>query len=308
MHKSSVLFRAFVFALALSCAGQFEASTAETDLIDSLKTIPVNGVELHYLERGTGTPLVLIHGGLGDYREWSAQLPRMSSRYRVIAYSRRYNFPNATREISPDHSALVEAADLAGLIDGLKLGQVHLVGYSYGAFTALLYAVQRPEHLRSLTLAEPPVLKWLPALPGGQIELDRFMQTLWQPAAKAFRRGEPEAALRVACDYFCGKGCYDQMPQEARAALSDNIREWKALTTSRDAFPPLDRELVRKLDVPVLLLTGEKTLAPLRLINAELGRLLPKANRVTIPNATHDMWIQDPQACGTAVMDFLSKH
>jgi pimeloyl-ACP methyl ester carboxylesterase len=258
VHTSSVLFRALVLVLLLSRAGQFEVFSAETDIIGSLKTIPVNGVELHYLERGSGTPLVLIHGGLGDCREWSAQLPQMSSRYQVIAYSRRYNFPNDNRGISPDHSALVEAADLAGLIDGLKLGQVHLVGYSYGALTALFYAVQHPEHVRSLTLAEPPVLKWLPDISGGQIELDRFMQTLWKPAAAAFRRGEPETALRIACDYFSGKGSYGQWPQEARPAFSDNFREWKALTTSRDAFPPLDRELVRKLDLPVLLLTGEK--------------------------------------------------
>ena len=57
----------------------------------------------------------------------------------MIAYSRRYNYPNNNAEI-PDHSAIVEARDLAALLDALKLERVHIVGYSYGALTALFFA------------------------------------------------------------------------------------------------------------------------------------------------------------------------
>src|SRR5205807_10289625 len=74
-----------------------------------IKNVRVNGVELHYLEKGSGIPVVLIHGGLGDYREWNPQIERISSHYPVIAYSRRYNYPNNNAENSPDHSACIEA-------------------------------------------------------------------------------------------------------------------------------------------------------------------------------------------------------
>ena len=50
-----------------------------------IKNVRVNGVELHYLEKGSGIPVVLIHGGLGDYREWNSQIGRIGSHYRVIA-------------------------------------------------------------------------------------------------------------------------------------------------------------------------------------------------------------------------------
>jgi len=273
-----------------------------------LKNVRVNGVELHYLENGSGAPVVLIHGGLGDYREWNSQIGRISSHYRVIAYSRRYNYPNNNVEILPDHSAIVEARDLAALLDALKLERVHIVGYSYGALTALFFAAEHPERVRSLTLAEPPILGWLNQIPGGQTELDRFMQTMWRPAGEAFQKGEPERALRIACDYFSGKGSFDQVPAEFRQSLVDNIREWKALTTSRDAFPPLSRDVVRNLKFPILLLTGEKTLAPLRMINDALNHLLPNAEQVTVPGATHDMWLEDPERCGQATVNFLAKH
>jgi pimeloyl-ACP methyl ester carboxylesterase len=273
-----------------------------------IKNVRVNGVELHYLEIGSGMPVVLIHGGLADYREWNPQIERISSHYRVIAYSRRYNYPNNNAEVPPDHSAIVEARDLAALLDALKLERVHIVGYSYGALTALFFATEHPERVRSLTMAEPPILRWLSEIPGGQTELDKFMQTMWRPAGEAFRRDDSEAALRITCDYFSGKGSYDQLPTGFKQSLIDNIREWKALTTSRDAFPMLSRDTVAGLKLPILLITGEKTLAPLRMINDALNHLLPNAKEVTIPGATHDMWLEEPESCGQATVDFLAKH
>ena len=288
--------------------GQLAAHEAEVDRFSaSLKIAAVNGVELHYFQSGSGVPVVLIHGGLGDYREWSAQIEPFSQHYRVLDYSRRYNYPNDNPE-RPNHSAIVEAMDLVALLDALKLERVHLVGYSYGALTALFFATQHPERLRSLTLAEPAIMKWLPEIPGGQAELDKFMRTMWRPAGEACRKEQPETALRIACDYFAGKDSYDRFPPEARRMLMSNIREWKALTISQEPFPMLDRELVRGLKVPTLLITGEKTLTPLRMIIEELSRVLPAAERVTIPGATHDMWLQEPEACGKATLDFLGRH
>ena len=127
---------------------------------------------------------------------------------RAIASSRTaaaHNYPNHNEPISPDHSAIIEAEDLAALIDLLKLERVDIVGYSYGAFTALCYATRHPERVRNLVLAEPPVLKWLRDIAGGNVELDRFMNAIWQPAAAAFRNNDPQAALRVTCDYFSGE-------------------------------------------------------------------------------------------------------
>jgi pimeloyl-ACP methyl ester carboxylesterase len=200
----------FVLCGLFLSLGQLGA--AESDRFSALlKIVAVNGVQLHYLESGSGVPVVLVHGGLGDYREWDTQIGSFSQHYRVVDYSRRYNYPNDNPE-TPDHSAIVEAKDLAALLDALKLERVHLVGYSYGALTALFFATQYPERLRSLTLAEPPVFKWLPQIPGGQAELDKFMTTMWKPAGEAFRKDEPETALRITCDYLTGKRLLRQAP------------------------------------------------------------------------------------------------
>ena len=53
-----------------------------------------DGIRLHYEERGHGAPIVFVHGSLSDYAYWQQQIEPFSVNYRVIAYSRRYNFPN----------------------------------------------------------------------------------------------------------------------------------------------------------------------------------------------------------------------
>jgi len=92
----------------------------------------VGDVELHYLELGQGPPVILLHGGQADYRAWPSLIEALAPRYRVISYSRRYHWPNANPLTVTNHSALVDADDLAGLIAALRLGAVHLVGTSSG--------------------------------------------------------------------------------------------------------------------------------------------------------------------------------
>jgi len=64
---------------------------------------------------------------------------------------------------------------------------------------------------------------------------------------------------------------------------------------------------VKRLNVATLLITGEKTLTPLRMIVEELSRVMPAAERVTIPGATHEMWEEEPEACGKPTLSFLEK-
>jgi non-heme chloroperoxidase len=272
-----------------------------------LQKVVVNGAELHYLEQGQGDPLVLIHGGLADYREWDLQMERFAQSHRVIAYSRRYNYPNQNREIQADHSALVEAEDLAAFLGALDLDQSDIVGYSYGAFTALILALDHPQLVHALVLVEPPVLRWAVDLPGGDAVFAEFMSSFWEPVGVAFRQEDKEQALRLSVNFFAGADILDELPAEVRQAFEDNLHDWEALTTSSDAFPMIAKEQVQQMQIPTLLLTAGKTMSIHQLVNDELECLLPQGTRVTIPDATHEMWTQQPEACGAAVLKFLEE-
>src|SRR5207245_1852200 len=125
----------------------------------------VTGAELRFVERGAGIPVVLVHGSLGTLENWGPQIDAFATRFRVIAYSRRYHWPNAAQPDGQGYSLSLHADDLIGLIEALGLERVHLVASSYGAYVALLVTLRRPDLVRSLVLAEPPLLPWLGRTP-----------------------------------------------------------------------------------------------------------------------------------------------
>ena len=134
------------------------------------------------------------------------------------------------------------------------------------------------------------------------------MDNLWRPAGEAFRRGDKEQALRLTVKYFAGEGVFDQVPEAQREYWKGNLREWQALTTSRDAFPALSREDVKRIKAPALMLSGEQTLAIHKFVDRELQPLLLNVEKVVISNASHDMWSEQPDVCRQAALGFLAKH
>ena len=270
--------------------------------------IRVNGVELHYIEQGQGEPLILLHGGAGDYRSWEPQMKVLSPQFRVISYSRRYNYPNNNPLTAKYHSAFTEADDLAAFIRKLGLGRVHLIGTSIGAFTALVLAVKHPEMVRSLVLAEPPVHQWVKDTPNGAAAYNEFMTTIWTPATEAFKTGDDQGAMRILVDGFAGKGRFDNLPPEGRAAAMQNSRFFKANTLSSDPFKNLSKAKVARLRIPILIITGENTIKIHKLVNEELARVLPKAEQATIPKAGHGSPRENAQAFNEAVLKFLANH
>jgi len=269
--------------------------------------IHVRGIELHYIEQGQGEPLILLHGGQGDYRSWEPQMKVLFPKYRVISYSRRYNYPNNNPLTAKYHSAYTEADDLAAFIRKLKLGPVHLVGTSIGAFTALVLAVKHPEMVRSLVLAEPPVHQWVRDTPDGAAAYKDFMTNILEPARAAFKAGDDKKAMKFFVDGIIGTGRFDRLPPEGLAAVMQNSRFFKANTLSSDPFPNLSKERVKRLLIPTLIITGENTIKIHKLVNEELARLLPKAKQAIIPKAGHGSPRENPEAFNEAMLKFLAR-
>ena len=283
--------------LALLAAAAIAAPPEPTKII-------VNGVELHYISAGAGEPVILLHGGQGDYRSWEPQMAALSRYYRVISYSRRYNFPNHNPQTATNHSVLVEAADLAALIKALHLKHANLVGTSMGAATALTLAIEHPNMVRSLVLAEPPLLAWAKHFQNGALYED-FMRRIHDPARDAFAAGNDEAAMRFFVDGFAMPGRFDKLAPEARLGVMQNAGFFRMMTRSQDPYPDLPRAQLRGLRLPVLVITGEKTVEIHRRIDEELSKAIPRARSATIPNAGHGSPRENPGAFTEVVENFL---
>ncbi|MCJ2115670.1 hypothetical protein MKK65_03510 [Methylobacterium sp. J-001] len=73
----------------------------------------MQGYPLAYQEAGSGEPIVLVHGSLGDYRIWYAQVPVLSKQYRVLSLSLRHYYPERWDGVGEDFSISQHAADVA---------------------------------------------------------------------------------------------------------------------------------------------------------------------------------------------------
>lgn len=122
--------------------------------------ITVGDLDVHYEERGSGTPVVLVHGNWGCTAWWEPVLERVPAGRRAIAYDLRGRGETTGPEGDGSFTSL--AADLERFTAALGLERFHLIGHSLGTAVAAQYGLEHPGQLRSLSLVSPA---WVDGMP-----------------------------------------------------------------------------------------------------------------------------------------------
>lgn len=297
-----------VESLSVSAAASHGSDEPSSAAASPIKTLPVEGTTLHYVARGSGPLLLLVHGSMGELSDWDADASALSSKSRVIAYSRRFHHPNAPPKLGQPYSMQQHAADLAALIRA-NGGQANVVAHSYGAYTSLYMALHYPDLVRTLVLAEPPILPWLTQSPEGRAALERFQGAALIPARNAFLRGDMVDGMRQFINGVSGHAVFDQLPAQAKADIMRAAPEMRAeLTTSPSVYmPAISCSQVHRFNHPVLIITGENSPAFFHIIAERLRRCLPHAEAVSIKGVSHG-GIISPPAFTAIVQGFLRRH
>ncbi len=155
------------------------------------KYAAVNGINLYYEIHGTGTPLIMLHGGFGTFEMFAALSPALARDHRVIGVDL----------YGHGHTALTDrpmrfedmADDIAGLIQHLGLEKADVLGYSLGGAVALQTAIRHPERVNKLVLISAPFKRagWHPEMQVGMASLTpEFM--LGTPLHDAYRSVAPK--------------------------------------------------------------------------------------------------------------------
>lgn len=200
-------------------------------------SLDINNTSLKYVEDGSGEPLVLVHGSASDYRTWHYQRDEFGQQFRVIAYSRRYHWPNEPIPEGVDYSMAEHVDDLRTLLHSLDAAPAHLVGHSYGAFLCLLLAIKEPRLVRTLVLAEPPVitlfvsdppkppeiLKLLVSRPRTAVSIIKFGAMGINPTTAAVKRGDMEEAMRLFGTAALGREAFDQLSESRLEQVRANL-------------------------------------------------------------------------------------
>ncbi|WP_276165375.1 alpha/beta fold hydrolase [Zobellia alginiliquefaciens] len=275
-----------------------------------LKTVLINGSSLNYLDIGKGEPVVFVHGTVGDYRVWEAQMYAFAKNHRVIAYSRRFAYPNKqVLNDSADFSVTAHSKDLTTFIQELNLGPVHLVGHSFGAFTSLVTALEHPELLQSLTLREPPIMSLLQNIPKGEELLNDFVGNVLIPAGEEFAKKNDEKAVEIFIGGVLEDSLYfSKAAQKEKDLMLDNILELRASVTRKNLLPPLACDDIKTIKMPVLLMKGDKSPEVLTAILEELHSCIGHSEFVILSNSSHGLAYENPVEFNKIVLDFINKN
>jgi pimeloyl-ACP methyl ester carboxylesterase len=312
-----ILLSIFSFLIILIVVGPFlvpvpplEGTVSERELADpDSKFIPVNGLDVHYKEQGTGEPVfILLHGFGASAFSWRAVMDDFGALGRVIAYDRPA-FGLTSRPMPGEwtgenpYSPEAQASIVIGLMDALGVEKAYLVGNSAGGTVSVYTALTYPERVAGLILVDAAIYTG-----GGSPAWARPL--LGTPQ---MRHLGPLLARQIATsgDDFIRTAFHDPsiVTEEILAGYRKplNAHNWdRALWELTAASRPLGlADRLDELTLPVLVITGDDD----RIVPTEdsirLGGDIPGATLVVIPNSGHLPHEETPQEFMQAVREFL---
>ena len=267
------------------------------------KFVSIDGTRLHFVIRGEGRPVVLIHGNPGSGQDWTRVFGLLAAHHKTIAFDR----PGHGLSQRPKHRDAPVEVQAQLLHDALK--QLHIerpivVGHSWGGALALVYVICYPKEVAGVVLVAPAVyesqdgtaLTNLPAVP---IIGDAANIILTPLFGASVVRGELKKAFSP-----------DPVPKNyLRSVLSEWTKRQKVKWYSVDDASLNDS--LRKfslqypeITVPVSILAGDSDLIVSEKENAErLHQVLPDSHLVVLPKTGH----QIPFTRSQAVVDEIER-
>lgn len=260
-------------------------------------TLP-SGIAMPFVARGSGEPMLFVHGSLCDYRYWNGQTAILSRQFHCIAVSLSHYWPLAESGVTHTFSWKEHVQELADFIEVLNLGPVHLVGHSRGGCVAFRLACEHPHLVKSLTLADPG------GSPAGEAAWSPATNLLRARVAEFIEAGNIATGVEMFVDSVSMPGQWQRSPQGFRTMATDN-----ALTLPkqfRDALPAYTAALAGRLKCPVLLVEGEKSPQVYRDNVDMLLEWIADAQKLTVKGASHGMNVTNPAAFNRAVLAFAA--
>ena len=277
------------------------------------RRVVANGVSLWATTQGDGPPVVLCHGGPGLYD----YLEPVASMIDDLVTVHRYDQRGCGRS---DDSGPYDIAAFLGDLDALRVHWGHeawtVIGHSWGATLALLYAIQHPRRVRRLVYMSGTGVD-----PAWHADYRRNREARLSPAERSRLRGlerrratasgadldrinEERAAVLDASEYY-DPARFDERPRYDRFPVNYQLNS--ALNAEVNRIEEAGRlpEQISRISMPVLVLDGEADPRP-RWAREQVARLIPGSRHVTIEQAGHDPWVERPEATAAAIRDFLN--
>jgi 2-hydroxy-6-oxonona-2,4-dienedioate hydrolase len=242
--------------------------------------LQIGNAHINYEIAGSGQPIVLIHAGVADSRQWNNEFQSFASRYQVIRYDLR-----GFGKSEPAEGDFSHLRDLSTLLDHIQIEQpLIIIGCSMGGGLALDFTLANPAKVAALILVG--------AAPAG-LELDVQVPAKFELVEKADEEGDLDRVAELETQiWFDGSRNPDDVNKDMRKlayemnrlALSyESMQLGKRLPNSKS--PAINH--IGELDVPVLALVGAHDIPYMHAALTYMAEAIPNIRTVTMSNAAH---------------------
>lgn len=263
-----------------------------------MPTVATNGIHTYYERRGTGPPIVFVHGPIIPHTVWSPQLSALADDHTAVAYDWRGHGQTGGSD-ADTYTVRLLAEDLAALVDALALEQPVVCGLSMGGFIAQAYAAADPDRVAGLVLVDP-------FTPGILDVRERLLRRVLLPSLVQLGRivGFPRVerlGLRLAA----------RIPHAKVQRLE---LDWPPMETDEfakilHALAHADQEPVdlSALTVPTLIVQGADDADIVHRQTRRLADTLPEARVEVIADAGHGCHLVHPERVNSVLRGFLAE-
>ena len=269
------------------------------------KFIEVDGVRLHYLERGSGTPIVLLHGNGSMIQDFtlSGVVDALSHEHRVIAFDRP-GFGYSSRPSGRIWNQEAQATLLKAALDQLGIERAVLVGHSWGTMVANAFALAYPQSVVRLVLMsgyyyptprlDVPVMS-IPAIPGIGTVMRHTLSPLISRLLWPLIRKQLFAPAKVSASFMKWPVWMTLRPSQLRASAAETAMMIPGAMQMADRYG--------ELTMPVTVLAGDGDKIVNTTVQSErLHAALSHSTLQVVPGAGHMVHHIDAHTAITAIL------
>ena len=280
----------------------------------SEQRVTANGVTLWTASQGSGPPVVLCHGGPGIYD----YLGTVAAMVDDIATVHRYDQRGCGRS---EHRGPYDVATFLADLDALRTHWGYetwiVIGHSWGATLALLYAIEHSGRVDRLVYLSGTGIdpawhqeyrsnreaKLAPAARRRLRSLSELGNT--SEGAELARVREERSTLLETTEYYDPAGLAE-IPRYDRFPINHTLNATLNVEASQMEEEGSLATQVSRISAPTLVLDGEGDPRP-RWARSQIAELIPNSRHVTIERAGHEPWVEQPEATASALREFLTE-
>ena len=247
--------------------------------------VPNGRLSFEIVGDGNLETLIFLHGAGCSAHQWRAITARLECQFRIVIPNLRGYGDSENWETGETPRLSKEAAGIHHLAEALGRS-AHLVGHGYGASVALRAGLEEPSLYQSVTAIEPVSFHLLRK--GLEQDHNMFLKVaqLAIDMANQAMTGNVAQGVRRFVDFFGGSGTWNQISPDVRRRLCGRVF---SIACNVCALAQ-DRAILDDFadyQLPVHLVTGDRTVAPVRRVAERLRSYLPGARQDWLLNAGH---------------------